>query len=108
MTAGAARELDLERAQPGMVLAEPVADQKRIVLLPKGTILSEGLLAGLARRGIARVVVAPLDAGPARPSEHQQKMLRLRIEHLFRHAGDDALTRSLEAAVLDYRIGGRK
>ena len=108
MNAVAARTLDLEKAQPGMVLAEPVSDQKQVVLLPKGTTLSDSLLAGLARRGVARIVVAAEASPSGQLSEHQQKLAKLRVEHLFRRAGDDPTTRALEAAIMAYRLGGQK
>jgi hypothetical protein len=108
MSAVTSRALELEKAQPGMVLAEPVTDQKQVVLLPKGTTLSDSLLAGLARRGVARIMVAAeaVLSGPL--SEHQQKLAKLRVEYLFRRAGDDPTTRALEAAIMDYRLGGKK
>lgn len=108
MTALAGLTLELEKAHPGMVLAEPVSDQKQVVLLPKGTTLSDSLLAGLARRGIARITVAAEASPSGQLTEHQQKLAKLRVAHLFRRAGDDPTTRALEAAIMAYRLGAKK
>lgn len=103
------RRVDLERAKPGMVLAESVTDRKGTVLLPKATVLSGGLLAGLARRGISHVLVTAPAASEAtgEDSNARKEAVILRVAHLFRRVGDDATTRALEAAVLDYRTGNR-
>lgn len=103
------RRVALDRAKPGMVLAEPVTDRKKTVLLPKGTVLSSGLLAGLARRDVPYVVVtapAPTEA-TGEDSDARKDAVILRVAHLFRRAGDDPSTRALEAAILDYRMGSR-
>ncbi len=101
------RRVDLDRAKAGMVLAEPVMDRKKTVLLPKGTILSTGLLAGLARRGISHVVVTADAEAAHEDLDARKDAAILRVAHLFRRTGDDPTTRALEAALMDYRTGNR-
>lgn len=97
--------LPLGEARPGARLAAAVLGADGQVLMTAGSVLSEASLQGLARRGIATVVVdvqrdeAELNA--ARETLHQ------RLDHLFRRcdteAADDA-AQMLHRAVLAYRL----
>lgn len=100
------RELDLDEAEAGMELACDLVDQHGTVLLQEGSVLSDRLLAALARRGVARLRVL---AGPEdeavdegmRAAEHER--VRLRLAHLFRRAGGGAAA-ALQARLVDYRL----
>jgi hypothetical protein len=100
------RELDLDEAEVGMELACDLIDQNDTVLLQKGSVLSERLLAALARRGIARLRVVA-EAGQeavddsARAAERER--VRLRLAHLFRRSGGAAAAQ-LQACLVDYRL----
>ena len=99
------RELELDDAVVGMELACDLIDQHRTTLLQAGSILSERLLAALARRGIARLrVVGEPDA--ASPDEGaraaQRDRVQERLAHLFRRAGGAAAAQ-LQACLVEYR-----
>lgn len=103
------RELDLDEAEAGMELACDLVDRHDTVLLQKGSVLTEKLLAALARRGIPRLRVVAEAAGEgeeavddsARAAERER--VRLRLAHLFRRAGG-AGAAQLQACLVDYRL----
>ena len=100
------RELELEDATAGMELACDLVDRHGTILLHEGSVLSEGVLAALERRGIARLrVVAGAQAGPVDESmlAAGRERVRLRLAHLFRKAGG-AAAEELQARLLDYRL----
>jgi hypothetical protein len=90
-----------------MELACDLSDQSGTVLLQGGSVLTDRLLAALARRGIARLRVVA-EAGALAVDEGalaaERERVRLRLAHLFRHAGG-AGTAQLQACLLDYRLG---
>lgn len=94
-----AKGIDLDQAEPGMILAEDVKDGRN-VLLPKGSVLSAGQLASLKRRGVTQIEVE-CPAQP--PSEAEIEAARQRLNHLFRRVGDDDLSRALQGAILEFR-----
>ena len=93
----------LDEACAGMVIATDVTNAQGRVLLPRGAVLREVLLASLRRHNIKLLSIVPqAQAGGADP---RAAALRERIEWLFRRRGDSTLMRRLERAVLDYRTG---
>lgn len=83
------REIPLELAEAGMVLAAPLCDGHGAVLLPEGAVLAEGTLAALRRRGVPSCVVAGADEAPAPPSPEELERRAERLRHLFRHGGGE-------------------
>lgn len=102
---GKYRELALDEAVAGMVLAASVLDHQGQVLLPAGATLTEAMLTSMRRRDIASVqlhgeVLTPQqrEAGRARIASQLQVLFR----RSGRTAADAALLRGLQA----YRLEG--
>lgn len=114
--------LALDQAAAGMVLADDLRDAGGALLLPAGAVLSEAVLAGLRRRGVAgcRVETAhPAEAAhpanaaePAAEAEHaapgspRQERAQARLRHLFRHSAGAGGAATLLRLLSDYRARG--
>lgn len=91
-------------AQPGLRLAEAVADAMGQVLVPAGSELTESMLLGLRRREVATLTVErEIEEGSAAREARQAKVVE-RLDRLFRKAGEGAETRQLYQAILDFRL----
>ncbi len=55
------REQDTSNLVPGMRLARDVKDASGMVMVKEGTVLSDGIIAGLKRRGVSSVMVEASD-----------------------------------------------
>jgi hypothetical protein len=82
-------ELPLEEASAGQVLASDLRDAGGMVLLPRGTELTESMLGSLARRGVATlaIVAEQLSAQDEAAREQQRQQRLYRLERLFRRHG---------------------
>ena len=89
-----------------MVIAIDVTNAQGRVLLSRGAVLREALLASLRRHDIALLTI--VSQAPAGGADPRVAVLRERIEWLFRKRGDSTLMRRLERAVLDYRAGKKQ
>jgi hypothetical protein len=95
----------LADARPGMVLSDVVRDGRGNVLLAQGVVLSEPMLASLARHGVA---ILPILAVQATAPAPDPAAVQARLDHLFRnnmrddHA--DWATGILRRYVEDYRL----
>lgn len=96
--------LSLDQALPGMRLATDVRDAHGAILLAAGSELSESLLASLRRRGIEQVNVAEEESLTAEELEARREVIRIRLAHLFRRAGEAEADCLLFEAMLDYRL----
>jgi hypothetical protein len=99
-------KIDLDDAQTGMVLAEPVVDRQGGVLLPQQTELTPDLLKSLRRRGIPEIVVVD-DSMSAEELAAQRARAVARLESLFRAVQGEPGAQALKDALLDYRVGGQ-
>lgn len=91
-------------AQPGLRLAEAVADAMGQVLVPAGNELTESMLLGLRRREVATLTVErEIEEGSAAREARQAKVVE-QLDRLFRKAGEGAETRQLYQAILDFRL----
>ena len=94
----------VSQAQPGMVLSDELLDNGGMVLLAKGAVLSEAIIASLQRHHIEAVPVARALAHRA-PDE---AAVLARLDHLFRkHDPDDDSDwagKLLRRYVEDYRL----
>jgi len=92
------------RAVPGMVLSDELLDSHGVVLLAKGAVLSEAIIASLGRHHIDMVPVARVEAHRAPDATAVQA----RLDVLFRrHARDDDndwAGNLLRRYVEDYRL----
>ncbi|HEX9173049.1 MAG TPA: hypothetical protein VF861_10325 [Telluria sp.] len=97
--------IQLTQAAPGMVLSDLLLDRQGQMLLPKGAVLTESMLASLARHGVEMVPVLAAAAAQAPPD---QSALQARLDHVFRRHqrgnDDDWATGILRQYVEDYRL----
>ncbi|MFS2215317.1 hypothetical protein ACCD08_12485 [Telluria sp. Tellsp104] len=95
----------LGETRPGMVLSDIVRDGKGNVLLAQGIVLTESMLASLARHGIDMLPI--LQATPE-PLPIDPEAIQARLDHIFRkHDRDDLgdwATGILRRYVEDYRL----
>jgi hypothetical protein len=95
----------LPDARPGMVLGEVLRDDNGNVLLAQGVVLSEGMLASLARHGVE--VLPILGASPPAPTidpaQVQERLDRIFRKHERDNHGDWA-TGILRQYVEDFRL----
>lgn len=98
--------LTLSRAKAGMVLSHELVDVNGLVLLAKGTVLTEALIASLHRHHVDAVAVV----GNSEPEPPPDPVaVQARLDHLFRHndrSDDDPATSALRRYVEQYRLGG--
>ena len=78
---GAYRLTPLSDATPGMVLGEVLRDEKGNVLLAQGVVLTEGMLASLARHGVELLPI--LGAARVEPAIDVLKV-QGRLDRVFR------------------------
>ncbi len=95
----------LPDARPGMVLGEVLRDDKGNVLLAQGVVLTEGMLASLARHGVEvlPVLAASPPAPPVDPVRVQERLDRIFRKHERDNHGDWA-TGILRRYVEDFRL----
>jgi hypothetical protein len=97
---------ELAQAQPGMELSDDLLDRQGQVLLPKGAVLTEAMLASLARHGVDMLPLA--DAG-AEDQVTDPAVVQARLDHLFRNNDrdneNDWATGILRRYVEDLRLG---
>jgi hypothetical protein len=96
----------LGQALPGMVLGDVLRDEKGNVLLAQGVVLTEAMLASLARHGVELLPV--LGASPAAPPPIDPVRVQERLDHIFRKHDRDNLNDwaggILRRYVEDYRL----
>lgn len=108
MTPAGVCDIDLEAAVPGMALAAALLDANGSVLVAQDAVLTEGMLAALHRRGVARCVVrVPADTQEEQAQAAAQERARAvqRLAQLFRHSDDCAGSALLLAQLRAYRSG---
>jgi hypothetical protein len=96
----------LADAHPGMVLGEVLRDEKGNVLLAQGVVLSEGILASLARHGVDMLPIRTPGRPEATidPAHVQERLDRVFRKH-ERGNHDDWATGILRQFVEDFRLG---
>ncbi|MGK5050240.1 hypothetical protein [Janthinobacterium sp. RB2P8] len=103
------REISMEQAQEGMVLAHALSDASGTVLLAQGATLTAASLTALRRRNVERchvVMEAALDPA-AQAHAEQERVRRLeRLAVLFRTTPPDSAGAELLALLQRYRQGG--
>ena len=84
------KQVELDDAVAGMVLADDVLDGQGGVLLPQKTALTDALLTSLRRRGIDTVYVVNDDISEEELNAERQRVQR-RLARLFRKCQDDRM-----------------
>jgi hypothetical protein len=97
------KEVDLDDAAAGMVLASEVLDHQGSVLLPAGAALSEQLLTSMRRRGIDSVRIVD-DSVSSAELEAERERVAQRLDHLFRRPDGGAAQAQLRAELSAYRM----
>lgn len=98
------KQLDLDDAVAGMVLAEAVLDAQGGVLLPHSTTLTDSLLTSLRRRGIDTVFVVDDNISEEELKAERERVQR-RLEQLFRKCPDSGACGALRQNIAGYRLG---
>jgi hypothetical protein len=123
------RDVSLDEAEPGMILAADLTDGQGSVLLPAGVALSAANLASLRRRGLSASLVvaggdpadsadsagwadsadadaAQADAGAMQEREQERERHQARLVRLFRGSAGLGASALLLQLLQDYRRGG--
>lgn|GEM_PF-943982 len=102
------QKIPLDRATPGMVLAEEAVSSSGIALLRHGTTLTEKHLASLRLHEVGEIGVF---AAPGEPDASTDSEIRAsleteknHVERLFRHARINTTMEALYRAVLEFRL----
>jgi hypothetical protein len=99
-----ARQIALAQAAAGMVLSDSLLDRHGNVLLPEGAVLTDTMLASLARHGIEMLPILCEEVSEADQAAERECKLQ-RLSRLFRnHPGDEATERMLNH-LTQYRLG---
>lgn len=98
------KQVALDDAESGMVLAEAVRDGQQAVLLPEATALTDSLLRSLERRGIGHVVVVDDDMSEEE-WEARCRRVQDRLVRLFRNSAGKGASELLKQCVFEYRTG---
>jgi hypothetical protein len=103
---GAYQLIPLADAHPGMALGEVLRDDKGNVLLAQGVVLTENMIASLARHGVEVLPIVAARAEPAPAIDPAQ--VQDRLDRVFRrHERDnhaDWATGILRRYVEDFRL----
>jgi hypothetical protein len=88
-----------------MVLGEVLRDEKGNVLLAQGVVLTEGMLASLARHGVE---ILPILVASPPPPAVDPASVQERLDHVFRKhergSNDDWATTILRQYIEDFRL----
>ncbi|MDB5790772.1 MAG: hypothetical protein JWQ80_796 [Massilia sp.] len=99
------KEVDLDDAEAGMILAAEVLDHQGSVLLPAGAPLTEQLLTSMRRRGIDRVRIVDDSVSIADLAAERDRVAQ-RIVYLFRRPDPGAAHALLRTELEAYRMQG--
>jgi hypothetical protein len=97
------KQIALEQAGVGAVLAADVLDGQGSVLVAKGTELTGPVLRALERRGIDRLRVRDENVPPELLAAERERA-SLRLARLFRHPGPGQADALLREVLTRYRL----
>jgi hypothetical protein len=97
------KEVDVDDASPGMVLARAVLDPRGAVLLPQGATLTEQALTSLRRRGVDAVRVEDAEVDPAQLAAERAR-IEQRLAHLYRRGAAGRADAELRELLRGYRL----
>ncbi|HYD63088.1 MAG TPA: hypothetical protein VEC35_22225 [Noviherbaspirillum sp.] len=98
------KQVQLDDAEPGMVLFEAVMDAQRTVLLPEATVLTDSMLRSLERRGVEYVFVVDDDISQE-AWEAECRRVQERLDRLFRQSRGKGASDTLMQSIFEYRTG---
>jgi len=101
------KEISLDNAMSGMVLAKPILEKSGACLMPAQAELSEKSLDALKNRGVRQVtvVISPGDNSPEQDASNIDDKLK-RIDTLFRNSHQHNANRALMECLRRYRTRG--
>ena len=99
-------QLDLDDAEPGMILSNTLLDAHGGVLLPSGVELTESVLTSLRRRGIDQVTVVNDRVSEADLALERERLQKI-LANLFRNCEDKGASDSLRQSITQYRMGDK-
>lgn len=95
--------VDIDDAQSGMRLAQPVPDGHGGTLLPAGTVITDDQLRSLGRRGIEWLTIINEAISEAELA-HERERVNARLEHLNRGTNQSEATIALLKLLKFYRL----
>lgn len=98
------RQLSLDEAEAGMLIATDLKDGNGNILLPSGASLTDSSIKSLMRRGVTDISIVG-DEAPAIDQVLEQERVKARLTKLFRKSHTGELDRLLMNYVSIYRIG---
>lgn len=98
------RQVVLDDAVPGMVLADAIRDAHGGVLLPSGTELTDATLQSLRRCGIDSILVLNDDI-PEAELAAERAQIQQQLDRLFRRHADNEKNALLRQYLAEYRLG---
>lgn len=101
------KKVEMDDAEPGMVLAEAVLDSQHTVLLPETTELTDSILRSLQRRGIDHLYIVDDDVS-TEELEAERRRVQARLDRLFRLSRGKGASDALFQRIIDYRLGSGK
>ncbi len=92
------QKISIDQAEPGMILAKSITNQKGITLCGEGTTLTDSLIDRLKSMDISKIVVEghPVDDGT---EEVSPETLHERLEDRFRHVRRFPLLMAMKEAI---------
>lgn len=102
---GRSRDLSIAEVMPGMVLGGDLLDDCGVTLLPKGTEVTESLLASLRRREVDALPIFVEEERSDLDDEALREAVHARLIWLFRRDGQSEADRILREAVFAYCLG---
>ncbi|NOX20101.1 MAG: hypothetical protein GXO99_02400 [Nitrospirae bacterium] len=91
------KKIPIDKAKPGMVLAEDVVSQTGVVLFPKGIELSEKNIQGLSSLGIDVIGIE----GKSTPRMTKRKYLEI-IEQAFKRVNPDPFNNKIKEILIKH------
>ncbi len=85
------------QAVPGMVLARPVVQPDRMVLVGEGAVLNEAMITQILKRGIKRIVVRGQPVARSTTGDFDARLAAL--DNRFSRVGKDPLMAALRDVV---------
>lgn len=101
------KKVEMDDAEPGMVLSEAVLDSQQTVLLPEETVLTDAILRSLQRRGIDHLYIVNDEVSPEELEAERQRV-QARLDRLFRLSRGKGASDVLYQRIFDYRLGSDK
>lgn len=95
--------LHIDDVSAGAILAVSIPDGHGGILLPEGTVLTDGHLQVLGRRGVDRFSVVNTAITQAELEAERERVIA-RVEYVFRLSANNEANAQLKRYLLDHRL----